>query len=159
MGFFRRKKKRDAYQEYLEYQGQEDLKDPMMDRLDEEGPVYQDSKIVEFPSARSSYSIDVDYSDGYQMDDQTEWGYAGDQDELDEMTNIQGMGDIEPYFGSEEIYSDSPYQTAYYPHTEEAYQSSGRRARYSARIDRFLNNGIIIVGVLLLLVMLIAFLA
>lgn len=34
-----------------------------------------------------------------------------------------------------------------------------QRSRYSYRIDHFLNNGILIVGVLLLLVLLIAFLA
>ncbi|MBR7927942.1 hypothetical protein KBI51_07100 [Aerococcaceae bacterium zg-ZUI334] len=34
----------------------------------------------------------------------------------------------------------------------------GRRSKYHARIDKFLTNGIIIVGVLLLAVLLIAFL-
>lgn len=34
----------------------------------------------------------------------------------------------------------------------------GRRAKYSAKLDRFLTNGIIVVGVLLIVVLLIAFL-
>ncbi|WP_282920206.1 hypothetical protein [Ignavigranum ruoffiae] len=37
-------------------------------------------------------------------------------------------------------------------------QQMGHRAKYSAKIDRFLNNGIIIFGILLLAVLLIAFL-
>lgn len=40
-----------------------------------------------------------------------------------------------------------------------AQQFPGQRAKYNAKIDRFLNNGILIVGVLLVLVLLIAFLA
>lgn len=38
-------------------------------------------------------------------------------------------------------------------------QTVGQRAKYNAKIDRFLNNGILIVGVLLIMVLLIAFLA
>lgn len=41
---------------------------------------------------------------------------------------------------------------------EENEQTSIRRAKYSAKVDRFLTNGIIVVGVLLIAVLLIAFL-
>lgn len=42
--------------------------------------------------------------------------------------------------------------------TEAIHPELPKRARYNAKIDRFLNNGIIITGVLLILVLIIAFL-
>lgn len=47
-------------------------------------------------------------------------------------------------------YSESPQQ--------DVFVNRGKRAKYHAKIDQFLTNGIIIVGVLLLAVLLIAFL-
>lgn len=50
------------------------------------------------------------------------------------------------------------YQEADAPEAKEQNSQLQRRSKYNARIDRFLNNGIIIVGVLLIIVLVIAFL-
>lgn len=52
--------------------------------------------------------------------------------------------------------SEHPDTYDYYNNEDKADAFVGQRARYSARIDRFLNNGIIITGVLLLVVLAIA---
>ena len=55
---------------------------------------------------------------------------------------------------------DDPYEEAY-PYVTDDWQTeetTAKRARYSAKLDRFLTNGIIITTVLLIAVLLIAFL-
>ena len=54
----------------------------------------------------------------------------------------------------------SEFENTVIPEGFEIDQESGklRRAKYSAKVDRFLTNGIIVVGVLLIAVLLIAFL-
>lgn len=60
----------------------------------------------------------------------------------------------------EERLSDNHFETQDYSETIEAenVRPVEQRAKYNAKVDRFLNNGIIIVGVLLILVLIIAFL-
>ncbi|MGX7349322.1 hypothetical protein [Dolosicoccus paucivorans] len=57
-------------------------------------------------------------------------------------------------------YGDSFEPETFQPSVEEQEELVERRyrAKYSAKVDRFLNHGIIIVGVLLLAVLLIVFL-
>lgn len=108
---------------------------------------------------------DLDYQTGEtQLEENFYYGEEDDQDLPSDIT--YGTEDFWPQdFDDQMIESlDSENQVIYEaPDQQEAYQdypeeAIGRRAKYSAKLDKFLNNGIIIVGILLLMVLLIAFL-
>jgi len=114
-----------------------------------------------------------DYTGGYQeidqrsnyYDDENYYGQpsSGDhlQDELNETYSYEENEEVYPsrseYFKqpSDEMMTENESEMS--DELEKA-PLDGKRAKYSARIDRFLTNGIIVVGVLLIAILLIAFL-
>lgn len=80
--------------------------------------------------------------------------------EFKDHEDYEGYEDYEDYEDYPVEYDDTFEPETFQPPFEEQDELVERqyRAKYSAKVDRFLNHGIIIVGVLLLAVLLIVFL-
>lgn len=96
-----------------------------------------------FPS-RKDYHGHHEYDDIEKIDEENDY--------YDEVYNPESYVEVEggDIYSEEleEVYADDALDDA----------STYRRSKYSAKMDRFLNNGIIITGILLIMVLLIAFL-
>lgn len=119
------------------------------------------------------YEDYVDY-EGSQGEPQEEWSsHLADDWETESNYYNENYHQEYPHEQSrEDDYGELPPQSPSNDSFEPAFESrslrregaqessaelKGQRSRYNARIDRFLNNGIIIVGVLLIIVLVIAF--
>lgn len=83
------------------------------------------------------------------------------QDELNDTYSYEDKEEIYPsrseYFKQQSDEMITENESEMFDEWEKA-PIDGKRAKYSAKIDRFLTNGIIVVGVLLIAILLIAFL-
>ena len=116
-------------------------------------------------SSKQSTKKEEDYmhdyqGEDYQMDDFNQYepypdnSYPDMTDDYDYPQNLDS-----PNYDPEYTYFDEEIGQLDNAHSMEEYDETlGRRAKYSAKVDNFLNNGIIISGILLLAVLLIAFL-
>lgn len=137
-----RKKKSQDYDEYLDY----------------------DFEIEENPDELAQDEADKyydPYGDHYDENDYLEDGYYDNntpyqtpleddiaQENYDERAGI--------HYVNESEFTDEPLRSRSQV-SEDNEEEKGQRTKYNAKIDRFLNNGIIIVGVLLIIVLVIAF--
>ncbi|MBG9979654.1 hypothetical protein HZY91_02020 [Facklamia sp. DSM 111018] len=131
----RRKKRQDQYQEYVNYQ--ENNEEEVASNLFE-------SEVEDTIDSESSDSFE-----GYEQEDRREAYWEEDH---------YGTAYLQQESHVDEI-DDSILADPASIEQEASEQAPQRRAKYSAKIDHFLNNGIIIVGALLVMVLLIAFLA
>lgn len=116
---------------------------------------YEDQPIEDFDSdvdLESEIYPNLDSSYLSHGEDYDSFDSSGD-DSLDSWSQTYIETDQDNHYPlEEELYGDD------YPYQADMEESLGRRAKYSAKLDKFLNNGIIIVGILLVMVLLIAFL-
>ena len=135
MGLFKRKRanKQSTYQEYLDYL--------------QNNSIVDDAPSTSWDSLNESIEDNIYNSNREHTENNNDTGASNvyyDLDGFDE--NTQTISSVT----SDVVENDTPdHQNSH----------NLQRSRYSYRIDHFLNNGILIVGVLLLLVLLIAFLA
>lgn len=145
---FNRKRNSD-YEDYLDYDNNPEEEELEFDETRE----YQINPDVTYEENQWPSEEDYSYYQEQQDDFNPEYEtrsqrYANDEQEI-------------PYESNYE--SEIPEEYTEENDEQEATRTSQnnaipRRAKYNARIDRFLNNGIIIVGVLLIIVLVIAFL-
>ncbi|MGX7109305.1 hypothetical protein [Facklamia miroungae] len=166
MGLFKRKKKKQAdYQEYLNYEQEEGGKleedfstanfDDSINRL----PFEEDNDLYHEFMARTGNETDAQDFSSLTEENQTQL-FNGQYFD----PNVSKVQEVDGYDHS---LSNQEMDQNHMPQidlgvenlTDEDSSKIKKRAKYSAKIDRFLNNGILIVGVLLILVLLIAFLA
>lgn len=141
---FRRRQNKD-YDEYIDYDSSQEPSH------DEELSNQQESWNTE----SNYYDLDDDYpttendhNNQYAQDlDRND--YYNDDDYGNQPLQYPRQESHEPTLDSRRLRREAPQ--------ESLEELQGQRSRYNARIDRFLNNGIIIVGVLLIIVLVIAF--
>lgn len=135
----RRKKRQDQYQEYVNYQ--------------ETNPEEEASNLLE-PTAEEALHSEADPSfERYEQEYRREVGSEVNWD-----NDPYGTAYLHQENEGDEM-RDPILEDSISDEQEDSDPSPQRRAKYSAKIDHFLNNGIIIVGALLVMVLLIAFLA
>lgn len=141
---FRRRQNKD-YDEYIDYDSsQEPLQDEELSNQQESWNTESNYYDLDddYPTTENDhnnqYAQDLDRNDYYNDDD------YGNQP-----LQYPRQESHEPTLGSRRLRREAPQ--------ESPEELQGQRSRYNARIDRFLNNGIIIVGVLLIIVLVIAF--
>ncbi|MGF3114507.1 hypothetical protein ACQV2R_03880 [Facklamia sp. P12937] len=166
MGLFSsKKKKHDDYQAYLNYEqeGNDRLNhqpssNNQVDCFDRS--IYsEDSELYHEFVNRAEAMDDSQPYPNYYEEVTSQFDSQNDFDMTNEM-DAEGDG-VYKAFNEQSVDKDQASSLEDYHHQSmgEDISSIRKRAKYSAKIDRFLNNGIIIVGVLLVLVLLIAFLA
>ncbi|UPQ85322.1 hypothetical protein M0R79_06615 [Ignavigranum ruoffiae] len=126
----------------------EDYYEWIQDDMAEGQEKYQDFGRQESISSRQDWPDEVHQWDDADLD-QAKWNSEG-----------QTIQESEAYDAYNETNQELWPEGSAGPSRLDKYDSQQmeHRAKYSAKIDRFLNNGIIIVGILLLAVLLIAFL-
>lgn len=98
------------------------------------------NRLVERAEIDSSYQADPEFIETWEPENQIDYAeFELERDNWDGLT-------------TESFLESSPITM------DETLPLTGKRAKYSAKMDKFLNSGIIIVGVLLVAVLLIAFL-
>lgn len=127
-------------------------------------------------SKNNDYQDYVDYNNEddlieetreFPVDPRSDWEFNQEQESQQDYGQIYDQADSYPLY-EEEVAQNNFDQEDSIEETEE-YSLSSRsnsldkatsgpmRAKYNAKMDRFLNNGIIITGVLLIIVLVIAF--
>lgn len=177
---FRTKKnqKKHDYDEYLAYEESEQalMTEDLENNLDKEA--YLIDKTLydsDLQKPKEAYDRQFQQETSYQNDIDTQVSrnnqsnypdheietYATPHGDYEELTHDVVPPEVYP---SRQAYlevqknSETSDQAIKRSFEEENDQTSIRRAKYSAKVDRFLTNGIIVVGVLLIAVLLIAFL-
>ncbi|UUX34018.1 hypothetical protein [Fundicoccus culcitae] len=137
-------------QEYLQYDSDQDMTQvygqPLFDRQQ------FDEKAGHYPSRR-------DYHGHYEEEIESEDEFAYNDEDYVETDVYDEAYDSETAFyaqASTDDFMEDADNT--YGDSDETIDVNARRSKYSAKIDSFLNNGIIITGILLIMVLLIAFL-
>ncbi|XJS09923.1 hypothetical protein ACF3NG_07175 [Aerococcaceae bacterium WGS1372] len=149
---FRRRINKD-YDEYTDYNGsQKDHheNEPLnsTDQFVNDSDYFEDQyneykKFDEYDNNlyRDKFSTTLNEVNSYD----NEWGIESNESNYDNTIDDLDTSITESSLIRQEVPFDAPSEVR------------GQRSRYNARIDRFLNNGIIIVGVLLIIVLVIAF--
>lgn len=172
-----KKKRNEDYQEYIDYESDSEFDNTEIDeqreyRMDSREPVqgseWQNEDNHDYYQGQG-YAEDLgDYSEYGTHEQEGEFGnqYVSRSQRRQQNTynNDQTQHSSEYHDQDEFNYQhDNPEDYDDYGLTQEESrfkqnENMPRRTKYNARIDRFLNNGIIIVGVLLIIVLVIAFL-
>ncbi|MCR8969147.1 hypothetical protein [Facklamia sp. 7083-14-GEN3] len=166
MGLFsRKKKKHDDYQDYLNYEQEEKNRlrhqsSSFEQENSSDQSIYQENKTLYREFINRAEAIDdsqafPNYSEeaSSQLDSQNEFDINNELS-IEEDGAYNAFNNQFDYPDQGNSIKDYQYQAL-----DEGNTPIRKRAKYSAKMDRFLNNGIIIVGFLLVLVLLIAFLA
>lgn len=153
---FRKKRNKD-YDDYLDYDHQQEeyLEDQSIGSYEEQG-----NKDVPFDNQHDEFDY---YHEGYESE------YGNAYSNLEDEENPHYYNETLDMDASESSYQNSNEAEVTYLRSRrhsngldegmsgDYNEAKGQRTRYNARIDRFLNNGIIIIGVLLIIVLVIAF--
>lgn len=115
----------------------------------------RESEIIDFKDSSSYYNSNKNFNEDRVTDQEyNPADYDSDyQTAYDPETHADYEADYNPDYTAEY----PPEYDAENPNETDPEFKYHRRAKYHARTDRFLNNGIIIVGALLICVLLIAF--
>lgn len=134
------------------YRGDGPLYDPQTyNQADEYHPQYEEGV---YPQEEDTYPTDGMISADYDSFEENYEPYPG---ETADSSTEEEYPSRQAYLQAQKSY-EAKEQGIKETYEETSEQTDVRRAKYSAKVDRFLTNGIIVVGVLLIAVLLIAFL-